>query len=103
MPDHLKVDVETFRKKANEFHTLAAQMSGAEQLLADGLQQEGECWGHDDTGSSFAEGYSPKATTAFQNASSHAQHLDELGTLLVQVADNYATTEGHTTDSFNAK
>ncbi|MYR07552.1 hypothetical protein GTV32_15125 [Gordonia sp. SID5947] len=103
MPDHLKVDVDTFRKKANEFHTLAGQMSSAEQLLADGLQHEGECWGHDDTGSSFADGYGPKATTTFQNATAHAEHLNGLADLLIKVADNYSATEEHNTSSLGPR
>lgn len=103
MTDHLRVDLETFRRKAREFHVLAAQMSSAEQLLANGLQHEGECWGHDDTGSSFVDGYRPKATTTFKNATDHADHLTKLGDLLLQAADNYSATEDHNTDSLTGK
>ena len=92
MTDKLTVDIETFRTKAKRFNQLASQLGSAEALLADGLGREGECWGHDDIGASFLEGYSPRARTAFDNASHHREHLTQIGDTLQEAADKYDTT-----------
>ncbi len=102
MGDHLKVDIGTFRSYSPRFHELADQLSAAELKLAGQLQGEGNCWGGDDVGQEFEQGYTPKAQITFDNSTEHAKRLDRVGDAVTLMADNIENTEGGTVNSIES-
>ncbi|MFW0795794.1 hypothetical protein AAFP30_18430 [Gordonia sp. CPCC 205515] len=103
MSNELKVDLETFRGYAKKFYNLAGRLEQATTTLTSSLESEGKCWGTDDTGQGFEEGYGPNAATALANADVHADRLTTSGDLVESTADGFATTETTTTNIFGGR
>ncbi|MYR07557.1 hypothetical protein GTV32_15150 [Gordonia sp. SID5947] len=100
MADHFLIEPEQFDRYATLIGQLGAALADAELALASDLHDEGECWGDDDPGKSFAGAYGPKAETAFGNTQSVARHLGELHTALVD-SSNRAKDQEAATSSAN--
>ena len=100
MADKLKVSVEEYRSYAKKFYNLAGRLEQATSTLNSSLWGEGNCWGNDETGQGFEEGYSPNAAAAFANADIHTDRLNTTGDLVESTADAFAQTEDITTDIF---
>jgi len=95
----LWVDPAHLRSVAPRFDALSQRMAEAAATLHSTLEAEGECWGGDETGTTFANGYLPSAEVAEHSLGFAVGALAALGTELRSTADSFDDTDRGTASS----
>ncbi|MFF3569896.1 WXG100 family type VII secretion target [Nocardia jiangxiensis] len=78
MGESLRIDADLASALATELSSIADATQQDLNQLRDALDREGECWGDDEPGHVFAEGYAPAAKnglTSFQNLADNLRAL----------------------------
>jgi uncharacterized protein YukE len=89
MSDQFRVELDQFRSLIPRFAELQADTTTAGSRLVQGLESEGECWGADEVGTTFAAKY----VTASQDT---IEAITDLAALFGVIGEKV----GHTADSF---
>jgi uncharacterized protein YukE len=87
------VDSAALRAVAPRFVELADAVEAAERELSSALAAEGECWGADETGQSFAQTYVGEVAPTVDAVTMLAQVLTSVRDRMVHTADNYDNTD----------
>ncbi|MFD4369247.1 WXG100 family type VII secretion target [Rhodococcus sp. NPDC058521] len=93
MSDQLRVDLEQFRSFVPRFEQLEAQTVVDKWHLTRGLDEEGECWGADEVGASFASKYVPASRDTIEAIDALGQLFDLIGDKVGRTADGFEQTE----------
>ncbi|AII04831.1 WXG100 family type VII secretion target [Rhodococcus opacus] len=99
MSAQLWVDPAHLRSVAPRFDALSQRMAEVAATLHSTLEAEGECWGGDQTGTTFANGYLPSAEVAEHSLGFAVGALAALGTELRSTADSFDDTDRGTASS----
>ena len=99
MSAQLWVDPTHLRSVAPRFDALSQRMAEVAATLHSTLEAEGECWGGDGTGTTFASGYLPSADAAGQSLGFAVGALAALGSRLRSTADSFDDTDRGTASS----
>ncbi|WP_068275038.1 WXG100 family type VII secretion target [Aldersonia kunmingensis] len=96
MSEQVRVEPDALRAVAPRFAELSDAVESARQTLASALSAEGECWGADESGESFAKGYADDVSPTVDAIASLVTVLDSIRQRLVTTADNYDATDSRT-------
>ncbi|MFD6060974.1 WXG100 family type VII secretion target [Rhodococcus wratislaviensis] len=99
MSAQLWVDPAHLRSVAPRFDALSQRMAEVAATLHSTLEAEGECWGGDQTGTTFANGYLPSAEVAEHSLGFAVGALAALATELRSTADSFDDTDRGTASS----
>ncbi|WP_280234878.1 WXG100 family type VII secretion target [Nocardia cyriacigeorgica] len=75
----LKADPEAIKATEPGFQSLSTQVGDALSTLKSALEAEGECWGADEIGESFAGNYTPGAEKALKAVEILSTTLSAMG------------------------
>lgn len=89
MAESLQVDEERLRALIPEFENIGAEAQRTLDQLKAALAREGEPWGKDAPGQTFAETYAPDAEKAIDGLTKTVASLREEGKLLTELANNF--------------
>lgn len=89
----LTVDTDALRGCAPSFASLGDRLVDILDNLTSRLDAEGECWGADETGASFLEGYAEGRDAALEFLPQMADGVRGVGDGLITMADNYDGVE----------
>nr|WP_259465560.1 type VII secretion target [Rhodococcus opacus] len=95
----LWVDPAHLRSVAPRFEALSQRMAEVAAALHSTLEAEGECWGGDEIGTTFASGYLASADVAGRSLGFAAGALAALGSRLRSTADSFDDTDRGTASS----
>ncbi|MCX5044463.1 WXG100 family type VII secretion target [Aldersonia sp. NBC_00410] len=87
------VDPAALRAVAPRFVELADAVESAQRNLSSALAAEGECWGADESGQSFAQSYVGDVAPTVDTVAKLAQVLTSMRDRMVHTADNYDDTD----------
>lgn len=93
MGDQVCVDPAALRTVAPRFVELADVIEAAERALSSALTAEGECWGADESGQSFAQTYVGDVSPTVDAVATLARVLTSMRDRMVHTADNYDDTD----------
>ncbi|MFG2084967.1 MULTISPECIES: WXG100 family type VII secretion target [unclassified Spirillospora] len=91
--EHLEVDTEELKRAGQGFQTGAVQLKGIHDRLTAALSSEGECWGSDETGKTFAEGYKEPSTSVEESFPKLKDGLEGIKKGVDQMAKTYKAAE----------
>lgn len=87
------IDPERVRAGATKFDVAADQLEQAHQNLRQQLQEQGPCWGADESGQAFAKDYEPGADGMEQALQSLTDALRSMREQVQGVADDSQATD----------
>lgn len=102
MPDGFNVQTDRLREGASGFGGSGDALSQAGTTLGSALDAQGECWGGDESGQTFAEDYVPNSQSVLDAFGSLAEALQAIKTALVESANSYENVEDQSTDGYRA-
>src|SRR5919204_1204649 len=91
--DEITVDPATLRSGATKFSTAADQLDDARAALETGLNAQGACWGDDEGGQKFAEGYVPGQQQVVEAFRSLVEALRNVRTNVEATAADHENTD----------
>ncbi|MER7546471.1 WXG100 family type VII secretion target [Actinomadura sp.] len=91
--EYLEVDTEELKRAGKGFHDGANQLKAIYDRLNSALMAEGECWGTDETGKTFAEGYKEPSTQVLESFPKLQKGLDGIKKGVDQMAKTYKQAE----------
>ncbi|TDB84413.1 WXG100 family type VII secretion target [Actinomadura sp. 7K534] len=91
--EHLEVDTEELKRAGEGFKTGAGQLKAIYDRLSSALSAEGECWGADETGKTFAQGYKQPATSVQESFPKLKDGLEGIKKGVDQMAKTYKAAE----------
>ncbi|WP_336088187.1 WXG100 family type VII secretion target [Nocardia sp. SSK8] len=83
----IDVDPDALRNTKGSYESAATTLTSALQALTAALDAEGECWGADETGTAFAQNYTPGVDQGKKAVANLATTMTQLGTNMVTLAD----------------
>jgi hypothetical protein len=89
----LRVDAAALRTAEPAFDTMASAVAGLLSRLTAALAAEGACWGADEVGSAFAQGYLPAAISVFEALPPLRDGIAGTGAAVLAVADTVDSAE----------
>lgn len=101
MSKHVRVEPDTLRAVAPRFAELSDAIDSARGTLASAISAEGECWGSDETGDSFAKGYAGDVAPTMAAIASLVSVLGSMQERLTATANAYDTTDSRTAAKFD--
>jgi len=90
---YLEVDTEALKRAGNGFHTGATSLNAIFQRLDNTLSAEGKCWGQDETGKKFEEGYIEGHDSVLKTFPQFVKGLDGINKGVDQMAKTYKAAE----------
>jgi WXG100 family type VII secretion target len=93
MPDGFEVQPDRLRAGASGFGGAGDALSTAGTTLGSALDAQGQCWGNDESGQTFAKDYVPNAQQVREAFGSLAQALQAIKTALDESANSYEGTD----------
>ncbi|MBF6126961.1 WXG100 family type VII secretion target [Nocardia brasiliensis] len=84
---NFRVDPDALRATRAEFVSVADQITSAAQKLRQVIEAEGECWGSDKIGQSFAKNYTPGVPKALTGVDGLSKAMSTLGDKMVATAN----------------
>jgi uncharacterized protein YukE len=91
--EYLEVDTEELKRAGKGFHDGATQLKAIYDRLNSALSSEGECWGSDETGKTFAEGYKEPSKSVLDAFGKLEKGLDGIKKGVDQMAKTYKQAE----------
>ncbi|WP_030173597.1 WXG100 family type VII secretion target [Spirillospora albida] len=91
--DHLEVDTERLQRAGTGFQDGATQLKAIFDRLNAALSAEGECWGADETGKTFAEGYKKPSENVLGSFPKLQKGLEGIKKGVDQMAKTYKAAE----------
>ncbi|GAA4234946.1 hypothetical protein GCM10022254_41030 [Actinomadura meridiana] len=91
--DYLEVNTDELKRAGEGFHTGATQMQKIYDRLSNALNTEGPCWGSDETGQTFAEGYKEPSDSVLESFPKLKDGLDGIKKGVDQMAKSYKKAE----------
>jgi uncharacterized protein YukE len=91
--EYLEVDTEELKRAGKGFHDGATQLKAIFDRLDSALAAEGECWGADETGKTFAEGYKDPAKNVLESFPKLKDGLEGIKKGVDQMAKTYKQAE----------
>ena len=91
------VDPDRFARSAQQFDGLAEELARTQLRLEYRQLAEGECWGLDEAGSEFAQGYEPGVRHAIGNADTLTDVLARIADTMRSAAAQFDATDQHNT------
>ncbi|MFD0691548.1 WXG100 family type VII secretion target [Actinomadura fibrosa] len=91
--NYLEVDTEALKRAGKGFHDGATALNGIFQRLDSALAAEGKCWGQDETGKKFEEGYGEPSANVLKMFPQFVKGLDGIKKGVDQMADTYKAAE----------
>ncbi|XRQ10853.1 WXG100 family type VII secretion target [Actinomadura welshii] len=91
--EHLEVDTEELKRAGEGFNTGAVQLLAIYNRLTSALSAEGECWGSDETGQTFAQGYTEPSTSVLESFPKLKDGLEGIKKGVDQMAKTYKAAE----------
>jgi hypothetical protein len=92
----LRADPVALRTAEPAFDTMASAIAGLLGRLTTALAAEGACWGEDEAGSAFQQGYLPSAISVFEALPPLRDGIAGTGAAVLAVADNVDSAETRT-------
>ncbi|MGB3442124.1 MAG: WXG100 family type VII secretion target [Actinophytocola sp.] len=102
MPDGFNVQTDRLRRGASGFGSSGDALSQAGTTLGSALDAQGQCWGNDESGQSFAKDYVPNSQKVRDAFGSLAEALQAIKTALEESANSYENVEDQSTDGYRA-
>lgn len=96
---HLQVHADLYRRSSTGFDAIADDLVRVSRTMRDRHGAEGKCWGGDDTGTTFGQGYEPNVAAAMSKLGSLIERVGAVGDNVRTTADNYI----HTDDGFSGR
>jgi hypothetical protein len=96
-----QADPAKLHQHAGEFPGLADQVTGVHRELSGTLADNGECWGDDEVGRSFASGHVQGASDTLDRLGGLPGKLSDVGDRLHATATAYEQVEQTNTDSLS--
>jgi uncharacterized protein YukE len=90
----MAVDPDALLRAAARFATLGAEVGDVVSRLRSAVDAEGACWGADETGAAFAEGYVAASGQVRESLVALPNTVDRVAAALVTAADNAVASEG---------
>lgn len=91
--EYLEVDTEELKRAGKGFERGAGRLEGIYKRLNEALSAEGECWGSDETGQTFAQGYKEPATSVLESFPKLKGGLEGIKKGVDQMAKTYKAAE----------
>ncbi|MFB4308713.1 WXG100 family type VII secretion target [Actinomadura sp. GTD37] len=91
--EYLEVDTDELQRAGKGFTDGATQLQAIYDRLNSALMAEGECWGADETGQTFAEGYKKPSTQVLESFPKLKEGLDGIKKGVDQMAKTYKQAE----------
>ncbi|CAM4390229.1 hypothetical protein NONI108955_24275 [Nocardia ninae] len=82
-----RVDPDALRATRPGFTSVADKITAAAQNLRRVIEAEGECWGSDKIGQSFAKNYTPSVPKALKSIDGLSKAMGNLGDRMVAAAN----------------
>ncbi|GAB3444881.1 WXG100 family type VII secretion target [Actinophytocola sediminis] len=102
MPDGFEVQPDRLRAGATGFGGSGDALSTAGTTLGSALDAQGQCWGGDESGQTFAESYVPNAQQVREAFGTLAEALQAIKTALDESANSYENTDAGGADGYRA-
>lgn len=102
MPEGFEVQPDRLRAGATGFGGAGDAMSTAGTTLGSALDAQGECWGGDESGQTFAEDYVPNAQSVREAFGTLAEALQAIKTALDESANSYEGTDDTSAQGYRA-
>lgn len=93
MSKPIRVEPDILRAAAPKVADAADALAAAFAALSSSLSAEGECWGADEPGSSFAEGYVANADSRSQEIQGAVVKLRSVADKLIADANSFQDTD----------
>ncbi|TDD61113.1 WXG100 family type VII secretion target [Actinomadura rubrisoli] len=90
---YLEVDTEALKRAGEGFHTGATHLDAIFKKLDGALAAEGKCWGQDETGKQFEEGYGEPSQSVLKMFPQFSKGLDGIKKGVDQMAKTYKAAE----------
>ena len=97
-----EVDPAALRSASPKFTSTGDKLGDAWEALRSVLDAEGQCWGNDDVGKKFAQGYTPAADTAREAFPGITGGIRSIRTELDATADTWEQVDTGNARSFGA-
>jgi uncharacterized protein YukE len=102
MAGGFNVQTDRLRRGAGNFGTSGDALSQAGTTLGSALDAQGQCWGNDESGQSFAKDYVPNSQKVRDAFGSLAEALQAIKTALEESANSYDNVEDQSTQGYRA-
>lgn len=102
MAGGFNVQTDRLRRGADGFGSSGDALSQAGTTLGSALDAQGECWGNDESGQTFAEDYVPNSQNVRDAFGSLAEALQAIKTALEESANSYENVEDLSTQDYRA-
>jgi uncharacterized protein YukE len=102
MPDGFNVQTDRLRRGADGFGSSGDALAQAGTTLGSALDAQGQCWGNDESGQTFAKDYVPNAQKVRDAIGSLAEALHAIKTALVESANSYENVDTKSRDGYRA-
>jgi uncharacterized protein YukE len=96
------VQTDRLREGAGSFGSSGDALSQAGTTLGSALDAQGQCWGNDESGQSFAKDYVPNSQKVRDAFGSLAEALQAIRTALEESANSYDNVEDQSTQGYRA-
>ncbi|MBE1533368.1 WXG100 family type VII secretion target [Actinomadura algeriensis] len=93
MTEHLEVDTEALKRSGKGFHDGAERLTAIFDRLGEALNSEGKCWGADETGQQFEQGYGQPSENVLKMFPQLSKGLDGIKKGVDQMAKTYKQAE----------
>lgn len=102
MAGGFNVQTDRLRRGAGGFGDSGDALSQAGTTLGSALDGQGQCWGGDESGQSFAKDYVPNSQKVRDAFGSLAEALQAIKTALEESANSYDNVEDQSTTGYRA-
>jgi uncharacterized protein YukE len=102
MAGGFNVQTDRLRRGAGGFGDSGDSLSQAGTTLGSALDAQGQCWGNDESGQSFAKDYVPNSQKVRDAFGSLAEALQAIKTALEESANSYENVEDQSTAGYRA-
>ncbi|BDT85147.1 WXG100 family type VII secretion target [Nocardia cyriacigeorgica] len=102
MTGNLKADPDALRATAPRFRSVGDGVATAAQRLRAVIEAEGACWGGDEIGKAFGDGYTPGATEGQEAIQGLSAVFTRMGDNVVVVADSLQAQDEAISSGINA-
>jgi uncharacterized protein YukE len=102
MPDGFNVQTDRLRRGAGGFGGAGDALTTAGTTLGSALDAQGQCWGGDESGQSFAKDYVPNSQKVRDAFGSLAEALQAIKTALEESANSYENVDTKSSQGYRA-
>jgi len=103
MPNGYTVDPSALESSSPEYGDHARQLTDIYNELTSKLLAEGDCWGNDDAGRSFAANYVGPAINALESMRQHSEGLVTISEGVYDWARNYISADEAAKDDLSVQ